>query len=111
MIITSPNKFTPAPWINVLANPNFGSIITESGQMYTWIDNAHEFRLTPWNNDPVTDLKGEAFYLRDEESGRSRDIHCMENIDPAGTARRAHVCRSKSRVGSGDHVESASIFR
>ncbi|RYF91016.1 MAG: cyclic beta 1-2 glucan synthetase, partial [Chitinophagaceae bacterium] len=70
VIITSPNKFTPAPWINVIANPNFGSIITESGQMYTWIDNAHEFRLTPWNNDPVTDLKGEAFYLRDEESGR-----------------------------------------
>jgi cyclic beta-1,2-glucan synthetase len=70
VIITSPGKFTPAPWINILANPNFGSIITESGQMYTWIDNAHEFRLTPWNNDPVTDLKGEAFYLRDEESGR-----------------------------------------
>jgi cellobiose phosphorylase len=70
VIITSPGKFTPAPWTNVLANPQFGSIITESGQMYTWIDNAHEFRLTPWNNDPVTDLKGEAFYLRDEESGR-----------------------------------------
>ncbi len=70
VIITEPGKFTPAPWINVLANPYFGSVITESGQAYTWIDNAHEFRLTPWNNDPVTDLKGEAFYLRDEESGR-----------------------------------------
>ena len=70
VIITSKNKFTPAPWINVLANPLFGSIITESGQSYTWIENAHEFRLTPWNNDPVTDLKGEAFYLRDEENGR-----------------------------------------
>ncbi|MGZ8516073.1 MAG: GH36-type glycosyl hydrolase domain-containing protein [Chitinophagaceae bacterium] len=70
IITTSANKFTPAPWINVLANPKFGSIISESGQMYTWIDNAHELRLTPWNNDPVADLKGEAFYLRDEESGR-----------------------------------------
>lgn len=70
IITTSTNKFTPSPWINVLANPNFGSIVTESGQSYTWIDNAHEFRLTPWNNDPVADLKGEAFYLRDEESGR-----------------------------------------
>ena len=37
---------------------------------YTWIENAHELRLTSWNNDPVTDSAGEAFYLRDEESGR-----------------------------------------
>ena len=44
-------------------------IISESGQSYTWVDNAM-IRLTPWNNDPVSDLKGEAFYLRDEESGR-----------------------------------------
>ncbi|MGK2861956.1 MAG: glucoamylase family protein, partial [Chitinophagaceae bacterium] len=70
VITISANKFTPAPWINVLANPHFGSIISESGQSYTWIENAHEFRLTPWNNDPVSDLKGEAFYVRDEESGR-----------------------------------------
>ena len=70
VITTTPAQATPVPWSNVLANPDFGSIITESGQSYTWIDNAHEFRLTPWNNDPVTDLKGEAFYLRDEESGK-----------------------------------------
>ena len=36
---------------------------------YTWSENAHEFRLTPWDNDPVSDSRGEAFYLRDEESG------------------------------------------
>jgi len=70
VIITTADKPTPAPWINVLANPDFGTIISESGQSYTFVDNAHECRLTPWNNDPVTDLKGEAFYLRDEENGR-----------------------------------------
>jgi cellobiose phosphorylase len=70
VISTADGKFTPAPWINVLANQNFGTIVSESGQSYTWIDNAHEFRLTPWNNDPISDLKGEAFYIRDEESGR-----------------------------------------
>ncbi len=70
VIITTAADKTPAPWINILANPNFGSIISESGQSYTWVDNAHEIRLTPWNNDPVADLKGEAFYLKDEESGR-----------------------------------------
>ena len=61
---------TPAPWVNVLANPNFGTLVSESGQAYTWIENAHEFRLTPWNNDPIQDSSGEAFYLRDEESGQ-----------------------------------------
>lgn len=70
VIITKPNQTTPAPWSNILANPNFGCIISESGQSYTWIDNAHEFRLTPWNNDPVSDLNGETFFIRDEESGK-----------------------------------------
>jgi cyclic beta-1,2-glucan synthetase len=43
--------------------------MSESGQAYTWSENAHEFRLTPWENDPVMDRGGEAFYLRDEHTG------------------------------------------
>ena len=69
VITTAYGQMTPAPWVNVLANPNFGSIISESGLAYTWSENAHEFRLTPWGNDPVSDSSGEAFYLRDEERG------------------------------------------
>src|SRR5204863_9442910 len=61
---------TPVTWVNVLANDVFGTVISESGQAYTWRENAHEFRLTPWGNDPVADVSGEAFYVRDEESGR-----------------------------------------
>ena len=60
---------TAAPWVNVIANPNFGTIISESGTAYTWTENAHELRLTPWSNDPVSDTGGEVFYLRDEERG------------------------------------------
>lgn len=60
---------TPAPWSNVLANPHFGTVVSESGTGYTWSENAHEFRLTPWHNDPVSDASGEALYLRDEETG------------------------------------------
>jgi len=60
---------TPAPWVNVLANPHFGTVVSESGAAYTWTENAHELRLTPWNNDTVSDVSGEAFYLRDEETG------------------------------------------
>ncbi len=62
-------QMTPAPWVNVLANPHFGTVISESGGSYTWLENAHEFRLTPWYNDPVCDTTGEAMYLRDEEAG------------------------------------------
>ncbi len=69
VIITGAGRRTPAPWVNVLANPNFGTVVSESGQAYTWITNAHEFRLTPWDNDPVCDKGGEAIYLRDEDTG------------------------------------------
>jgi cellobiose phosphorylase len=65
----APGQVTPAPWVNVLANPRFGTVISENGMAYTWSENAHEFRLSPWHNDPVSDASGEAFYLRDEESG------------------------------------------
>ncbi|MEZ0471612.1 GH36-type glycosyl hydrolase domain-containing protein [Luteimonas salinilitoris] len=61
---------TPAPWSNVMANPHLGTVVSESSPGYTWFENAHEFRLTPWHNDPVSDTGGEAFYLRDEETGR-----------------------------------------
>jgi cyclic beta-1,2-glucan glucanotransferase len=69
IISTAHGQVTPAPWVNVLANPHFGTVISESGLAYTWSENAHEFRLTPWYNDPVSDSSGEAFYIRDEERG------------------------------------------
>lgn len=68
-IVTNSGRMTPAPWCNVIANASFGTVVSESGLGYTWCDNAHEFRLTPWANDPVSDSSGEAFYLRDEQSG------------------------------------------
>jgi cellobiose phosphorylase len=69
-IIVEKGRNTPAPWVNVIANPSFGTVISESGSAYTWALNAHEYRITPWSNDPVSDEGGEAFYLRDEETGR-----------------------------------------
>ncbi len=65
-----PGTATPAPWVNVIGNPHFGTLISESGGSYTWAENCHEYRLTPWHNDPVSDTSGEAFYIRDEQTGR-----------------------------------------
>jgi cyclic beta-1,2-glucan synthetase len=70
IITLSAGQVTPAPWVNVLANPFFGTVVSESGSAYTWVENCHEFRLTPWNNDPITDVTGEAFYVRDEQTGQ-----------------------------------------
>ena len=68
VIRLAPGITTPAPWANCLANSRIGSVVTESGGGCTWVDNSHEFRLTPWTNDPVSDVGGEAFYIRDEDS-------------------------------------------
>ena len=62
-------RLTPRPWVNVLANPGFGALISESGAGCTWSRNSREFRLTPWSNDPVRDPHDEALYLMDEETG------------------------------------------
>ena len=88
VIRLEPGQVTPAPWVNVLANPYFGTVVSESGGAYTWCENAHEFRLTPWYNDPVTDVSGEAFYLRDEESG-----HFWSPTPQPARGKMPYVCR------------------
>ncbi len=70
VISTTPDRRPPAPWANVIANPRFGTVVSDAGSSYTWCENAHELRLTPWHNDPVSDSSGEAIYLRDEETGQ-----------------------------------------
>ena len=62
-------RTTPAPWINVIANPGFGFQVSAEGSGYTWAENSRENQLTPWSNDPVTDPAGEAIYVRDEDNG------------------------------------------
>jgi cellobiose phosphorylase len=68
---TSPMRpnLPPAPWANVLANPQFGCLVTEAGLGYSWAGNSQMNRLSPWSNDPTSDSPGEVIYLRDEETG------------------------------------------
>jgi len=88
VIRIEPGQTTPAPWVNVIANPSFGTVISESGSAYSWTENAHEMRLTPWGNDPVSDVSGEAFYLRDDETGE----FWSPTLLPARGS-QTHVCR------------------
>ncbi|PYT20618.1 MAG: cyclic beta 1-2 glucan synthetase, partial [Acidobacteria bacterium] len=100
VITTSEGQTTPAPWVNVLANPHFGTVISESGLAYTWSENAHEFCLTPWSNDPVSDSGGEAFYIRDEESGY---FWSPTPLPRRGT--NAYVCRHGFGYSVFEHTE------
>src|SRR6185295_249250 len=68
-IYLKPGSQTPAPWVNVMANPGFGATVSESGLGVTWFGNSQANRLTPWHNDPVSDPQSEVIYLRDEDSG------------------------------------------
>ncbi len=62
---------TPAPWINIIANPAFGFQVSAEGSGFSWAENSRENQLTPWSNDPVTDPAGEAIYLQDLDSGQT----------------------------------------
>lgn len=100
IIKIAPGATTPAPWINVIANPGFGSTVSESGGSCTWSENAHEFRLTPWYNDPLTDISGEALYIRDEDTGQF--------WSPTASPSRgstSYVCRHGFGYSVFEHVE------
>ncbi|MGB2714702.1 MAG: glucoamylase family protein [Vicinamibacterales bacterium] len=69
VIVLEGDRETPLPWSNVLANPDFGTLLSASGAAYTWAGNSRENRLTPFANDPISDPTGEAIFIRDEDDG------------------------------------------
>ncbi|MGE3471611.1 MAG: glucoamylase family protein, partial [Vicinamibacterales bacterium] len=80
--VTGEAQPTPRPWVNVIANPRFGTIVTSSGAAHTWAGNSRENRLTPFANDPVVDPTAEAIYLRDDDTGQ----HWVPTAGPTGAA-------------------------
>ncbi len=70
MILHS-RQTTPAPWINVIANAEFGCQVSADGLGSIWAGNARENQLTPWSNDTVSDPPGDALYLRDLDTGQT----------------------------------------
>jgi len=98
--ILGPGQSTPAPWLNVIANPSFGFQVSESGSGYTWSGNSRENQLTAWSNDPVSDPVSEAIYVRDDDSGElwgptAQPIRCEESTyvarHGAGYSRFVHL--------------------
>ncbi len=100
VITLEPGQTTPVPWANVIASPHIGTVVSESGSAYTWVENAHEFRLTPWHNDPLSDSSGEALYIRDEETG----VFWSPTPLPA-RGRSGYVCRHGFGYSVFEHFE------
>ena len=108
------------PWVNVIANPHFGTIVTASGAAHTWSGNSRENRLTPFANDPISDPTGEAIFVRDDETGESwsptpgplprrgdrpmrRPPHGrLDAVLPRGARHRARTRRLRRRRRSGE---------
>lgn len=74
----------PAPWINVIANPNFGFSISETGAGSTWAYNSRENKITPWSNDPVCDKASESIYIRDNMTGNVMTPMSLGRTDRGG---------------------------
>ena len=89
LTVLGEGQCTPAPWINVIANPGFGFQVSVEGGGYTWAVNSRENQLTAWSNDPIGDRPGEAIYLRDEDSGALWGPTAL----PIRTAGASYTCR------------------
>lgn len=83
--VMGPGRSTPAPWINVIANPGFGFQVAAEGSGYTWAANSRENQITPWSNDPIGDRPGEAFYIRDDDTGALWNPTALPIRDPLET--------------------------
>jgi len=95
VVVLDGDRETPLPWSNVLANPTFGTIVSNAGSAFTWAGNSRENRLTPFANDPLTDPTGEAIYLRDDDTGEAW------GATPAPLPRRSEDGRWVVRHGAG----------
>ncbi|MFL5561875.1 MAG: GH36-type glycosyl hydrolase domain-containing protein, partial [Gemmatimonadaceae bacterium] len=89
----------PAPWVNVIANERGGFIVSERGAGCTWAESSFFYRLTPWQNDPVSDAPGEVIYLRDDDS----QVLWSATPAPIRTS-EPYVARHTAGASSFEHV-------
>lgn len=55
---------TEVPWCHILSSQQFGTLLSESSLGFTYAINSYENPLTKWNNDTVSDNRGELLFLK-----------------------------------------------
>jgi cyclic beta-1,2-glucan synthetase len=88
---------TPHPWINVIANSEFGFHTSCEGASWSWSRNSRDYQITPWSNDPTVNRPGEGIYIHDLVTG--------EAFSPV-----AGVVRDTSAVYEARHEQGVSHF-
>ena len=86
-------RSTPQPWVNIIANENFGMLVSAEGCSFTWAQNSRDYQLTPWSNDPVSNRPGEAIYIVDR--------HTLERFSPVSIVERHEEVMYQARHGLG----------
>ena len=76
--INRENKL-PTAWSNILANPSFGTVITQNLGGFTWSNNSRLNRISAWNNNANIDIPSEIIYIKDENTGEYWSL--SENIN------------------------------
>ena len=61
----------PTVWCNILANENFGTIVTENMGGYTWYKNSRLNRVSSWSNMAFLDIPSEIIYMQDKKTGKT----------------------------------------
>ncbi len=89
VVVLGRDKVPPAPWINVVANEQFGFHSSAEGGGYTWFGNSRENQLSPWSNDPVSNRQGEVIYIRDDADG----FLMSPTLSPLRSGQGSHTAR------------------
>jgi len=76
--ISKENKL-PTVWSMILANKNFGTLITQNLGGFTWDENSRLKRISAWNNNPNVDIPSEIIYLKDKDTGETWTL--SENLE------------------------------
>ncbi|MGB7211142.1 MAG: glucoamylase family protein [Gemmatimonadales bacterium] len=108
--ILRPGQWTPAPWVNVIANADFGCLVSEAGSGCTWSVNSQQNLLTPWSNDPVSDPPSDVLYLRDEDTDELWSPTPLPVRAPQGTY-TIHHGRGYSRFTCDAHGLTADLLQ
>lgn len=78
MKISKDNKL-PTVWSNILANPKFGTVVTQNLGGFTWRSNSRLNRISAWNNSPSMDIPSEIIYIKNQDTGHIWNL--SENLN------------------------------
>lgn len=68
-----------AVWSHILANEQFGTLITENMGGYTWSRNSRLNRITAWSNNSIEDVPSESIFIEDLENKKKWSMRTKSN--------------------------------